>query len=165
MQPKGFQVRRGRSHVAIAPVVYRVGTAGFEPATSASRTLRATKLRYVPEPVSVAPGRAGSDRGRSRRIVASGRQQNRNGAYLLVPRPREVYRIAGPIRIRPATSRRGIEQFVTIAPMSGSHVCPPCVWLANIRSYPSAAVSGAESGECITATPNRSVARGVTRRS
>ncbi len=25
-----------------------VGTAGFEPATSASRTLRATKLRYVP---------------------------------------------------------------------------------------------------------------------
>ncbi len=28
-----------------------VGTAGFEPATSASRTLRATKLRYVPIPV------------------------------------------------------------------------------------------------------------------
>jgi membrane-bound serine protease (ClpP class) len=27
-----------------------VGTAGFEPATSASRTLRATKLRYVPMP-------------------------------------------------------------------------------------------------------------------
>jgi hypothetical protein len=26
-----------------------VGTAGFEPATSASRTLRATKLRYVPK--------------------------------------------------------------------------------------------------------------------
>jgi hypothetical protein len=25
-----------------------VGTAGFEPATSASRTLRAAKLRYVP---------------------------------------------------------------------------------------------------------------------
>ena len=25
-----------------------VGTAGLEPATSASRTLRATKLRYVP---------------------------------------------------------------------------------------------------------------------
>ena len=25
-----------------------VGTAGFEPATSASRTLRATKLRHVP---------------------------------------------------------------------------------------------------------------------
>jgi hypothetical protein len=26
-----------------------VGTAGFEPTTSASRTLRATKLRYVPK--------------------------------------------------------------------------------------------------------------------
>src|SRR5437660_1357922 len=28
-----------------------VGTAGFEPATSASRTLRATKLRHVPRPL------------------------------------------------------------------------------------------------------------------
>ena len=27
---------------------FMVGTAGLEPATSASRTLRATKLRYVP---------------------------------------------------------------------------------------------------------------------
>ncbi len=32
------------------PPIVRVGTAGFEPATSASRTLRATKLRYVPRP-------------------------------------------------------------------------------------------------------------------
>ena len=29
-------------------LVHIVGTAGLEPATSASRTLRATKLRYVP---------------------------------------------------------------------------------------------------------------------
>ena len=29
-------------------LVHMVGTAGLEPATSASRTLRATKLRYVP---------------------------------------------------------------------------------------------------------------------
>jgi hypothetical protein len=30
------------------PLVIGVGTAGLEPATSASRTLRATKLRHVP---------------------------------------------------------------------------------------------------------------------
>ena len=72
------------------PCRSRVGTAGFEPATSASRTLRATKLRYVPRPVSVAPARAGSAVGQRRepRIVASGRHQKRNGAYLLVPSPR-----------------------------------------------------------------------------
>ena len=29
-------------------MVFLVGTAGFEPATSASRTLRAAKLRHVP---------------------------------------------------------------------------------------------------------------------
>src|SRR5438067_13590112 len=34
-----------------------VGTAGFEPATSASRTLRATKLRHVPSSRSLAAGR------------------------------------------------------------------------------------------------------------
>jgi hypothetical protein len=39
--------REGGSKPALT-LVALVGTAGFEPATSASRTLRATKLRYVP---------------------------------------------------------------------------------------------------------------------
>ena len=32
---------------------FLVGTAGFEPATSSSRTMRATKLRHVPKDGSV----------------------------------------------------------------------------------------------------------------
>ena len=91
--------------------------------------------------------------------MASGGQRNRNGANFDVPRPGDVWSVADPIRIRPLTSRRGIEQFVTMAPMSGSRTCPPCVCPATTNPYPSAAASGAESGECITATPNRSGTR------
>ena len=39
-----------------------VGTAGLEPATSASRTLRATKLRYVPMRVMLGAMPGGSYR-------------------------------------------------------------------------------------------------------
>ena len=46
-----------------------VGTAGFEPATSASRTLRATKLRYVPT--------AGCEAGTEHDCTSGGRQPTR----------------------------------------------------------------------------------------
>src|SRR5581483_7223183 len=49
--------RRGGSLVSAIPPLtcsFSVGTAGFEPATSASRTLRAAKLRYVPKGQSLA---------------------------------------------------------------------------------------------------------------
>ena len=46
-------------------------------------------------------------RGWSSSNVASGRQKNRNGAYLLVPRPGETFTIALPMRISPLTSRDG----------------------------------------------------------
>src|SRR5207244_11071296 len=38
-------------HTASGRLRDLVGTAGFEPATSASRTLRSTKLSHVPNPV------------------------------------------------------------------------------------------------------------------
>src|SRR5437773_2902484 len=41
--------------------------------------------------------------------VASGRQAKRKGAYLLVPRPGDVCRIAPPSRARPPAARGGSE--------------------------------------------------------
>src|SRR5215467_2355191 len=51
-----WQQKRGSAGLAIPPPTcwFAVGTAGFEPATSASRTLRAAKLRYVPKGLSLA---------------------------------------------------------------------------------------------------------------
>jgi hypothetical protein len=47
--PKERRALAGRTIIPALPGGWHmVGTAGFEPATSASRTLRATKLRYVP---------------------------------------------------------------------------------------------------------------------
>ncbi|HET6791833.1 MAG TPA: hypothetical protein VFI35_09650 [Actinomycetota bacterium] len=85
--------------------------------------------------------------------MASGRHQNRNGAYLLVPSPRDVWSTADPIRTSPDANARGIEQLVTSAPIQGSRTWPPWVCPATINPYPSAAASGAVSGECITAKP------------
>src|SRR5919107_5783065 len=65
---------------------------------------------------------------------ASGRQANRNGAYLLVPRPAETCSQLDPQRDRPRTRSRGRSQLVTSAPTPGRRTCPPWVWPA--RSSP-----------------------------
>ena len=88
-----------------------VGVAGFEPTTSASRTQRATKLRYTPlEPgqSSRAPVTAGpawsaavsASRGTRVSSVASGGQAKRTGAYGDVPRPAETcsHEVRPPLR-------------------------------------------------------------------
>ncbi len=64
-----------------------VGVTGFEPATSASRTQRATKLRHTPEPCADEPTGRRQERAASVSSVASGRQQSRTGRYGLVPSP------------------------------------------------------------------------------
>jgi hypothetical protein len=69
-----------------------------------------------------------------------------NGAYLLVPRPGDRYIRAEPMRIRPLARRRGIVEFVTSGPTSGSRTWPPWVCPARMSSYPHAADSGAEVG-------------------
>ena len=145
--------RRGRPLATTAPVDSRVGTAGFEPATSASRTLRATKLRYVPRSFSVAAGRR-----RSRRIVASGpapeaerrvlaRAEPARGVHDRGAHPAEARRRAGAASSSSSRGRR------RAAGRPGRRACGR---RAAGRSR-APATSGAESGECITAMPNRSV--------
>ena len=55
---------------------------------------------------------AGPGARRSSSRVASGGHRNRNGAYLLVPRPGETCTNDPPIRISPDTRRRGRCEFV-----------------------------------------------------
>ena len=97
--------------------------------------------------------------------MASGRHQNRNGAYLLVPRPREC----GAPPTHPDQPRRELPRHRAVrhqrADPGQSHL-PPWVCPATISPYPSAAASGAESGECMTANPKPSpLLRGAPRRS
>ena len=47
-QTSGFPMGERSADALLSGSIDVVGTAGLEPATSASRTLRATKLRYVP---------------------------------------------------------------------------------------------------------------------
>ncbi|TMK31501.1 MAG: hypothetical protein E6G61_03125, partial [Actinobacteria bacterium] len=65
--------------------------------------------------------------------MTSGRQRNRNGAYLLVPRPGEMCAYAFPIRTNPDAIRLGTSELVTRAPTSGNRTCPPCVWPNTMR--------------------------------
>ena len=125
----------------------RVGTAGFEPATSASRTLRATKLRYVPRPASVAsghgpsPGPAAPRRPSPAPVRARGSWPpagTRTGTARTCW-SRGPARCAGPSRPSGSgrsTSRRGIEQFVTSAPDHGHSHLPAVRVAGHHQSVP-----------------------------
>ena len=62
---------------------------------------------------------------------ASGRQANRNGAYLLVPSPAETCSQLDPQRDSPRTRSRGRSQLVTSAPTPGRRTCPQSSFPAN----------------------------------
>ena len=105
-----------------------VGVTGFEPATSSSRTTRATKLRHTPigpeAEVESSPSRAlahiWSARGTRVSRLASGRQAKRYGACGLVPRPAET--CSAEVRppyvweLSPLTLAVSRSQFVVRAP-------------------------------------------------
>ena len=70
-----------------------VGTVGFEPTTSASRTLRAAKLRHVP----ICAGRCALKRGETSRVTAVGRKNVRSAR---VSRPLLTRQVPLPIPTR-----------------------------------------------------------------
>ena len=124
----------GSSPTIIRVPTHTVGVTGFEPATSSSRTTRATKLRHTP--LASRKGLAHSSRKRTRPHiastgagqgwatsvirVASGRQANRKGAYGEVPSPADTCRKAvfPPALLidRPFTRAASRSQLVISAP-------------------------------------------------
>src|SRR5271156_305170 len=63
--------------------------------------------------------------------VASGRQQNRTGAYGEVPIPADTCkRMPAPHRDGPLARDRSRPELVTMAPYTGKQSCPPWVWPA-----------------------------------
>src|SRR5690554_1984790 len=170
--------------VGVCSKPHLVGVTGFEPATSSSRTKRATKLRHTPlEPHQDSRGRAlsrnrtalATHSGRATRLrrVASGRHAKRTGVYGEVPRPALTCSHIDPSPpgasgrapgqpCSPLARRVSRSQFVTSAPHPGTASCPPCVCPAKVSETPSASIwrSTREYGACVTPTRRAPSSRG-----